>query len=160
MTAPALTLEPTFRSGLEKQVAEQLDEEGVAYSHEGQWVRYVVPEREAKYLPDFSFAGCPIILEPKGRFGGNYKGFKGRQMVGAKDAAVKERQKFVLLKEQHPELDIRFVFSRASTPIYAGSKTTYAKWATDHGFKWCEKVVPPEWIAEIKAYLKPTKKRK
>lgn len=159
MTKPALTLEPTFRSGLEKQVAAQLDEEGVAYAHEAQWVRYVVPEREAKYLPDFSFPDCPIILEPKGRFGGNYEGFKGRRMVGAKDAAVKERQKFCLLKEQHPELDIRFVFSRASTPIYAGSKTTYAKWATDHGFKWCEKVVPPEWIDEIKAYLKPKKRK-
>lgn len=156
MSKPALTIEPTFRSGLEKKVAEQLEEEGVAYAHESQWIRYVVPEREAKYLPDFSFEDCPIIIEPKGRFGGTY--YNGRKQTGGtKDAAVKERQKFIFLKEQHPELDIRFVFSRASTPIYAGSKTTYAKWATDHGFKWSEKVVPPEWITDILKYLKKRK---
>jgi hypothetical protein len=156
---PALTLEPTFRSKLEADVAEQLTEDGVEYGHEAQWIRYVVPEREAKYLPDFSFADCPIILEPKGQFGGTF--YNGaRQMRGSKDAAVKERQKFILLKEQHPELDIRFVFSRASSKIYPGSKTTYGKWATDHGFKWSEKVVPQQWIDEIKAFLKEHKKRK
>ena len=40
----------------------------------------------------------------------------------------------ILLKEQHPELDIRIVFQDMKKPIYRGSKTTYAKWATDHGF--------------------------
>jgi hypothetical protein len=159
MSKPALTIEPEYRSGLEKVTAAKLTEAGVPFDFEGQYVRYTVPSREAKYLPDFSFKGCPIILEPKGRFGGNYKGFGKFRTVGSKDAAVKERQKFVLLKEQHPELDIRFIFSRASTPIYPGSKTTYGKWATDHGFLWAEKEVPDAWIDEIKAYLKPSKRK-
>jgi hypothetical protein len=160
MSKPALTIEPEYRSKLEKDVAEKLTAAGVEYGYESQHVHYTVPAREAKYLPDFSVNDCPIIIEPKGRFGGNYEGFGGRRMVGTKDAAVKERQKFILLKEQHPELDIRFIFSRAATPIYPKSKTSYGKWATDHGFKWAEKVVPDAWIDEIKAYLKQHKKRK
>jgi hypothetical protein len=155
MSKPALTIEPNFRSGLEKKVAEQLDEGGVAYGHESQWVHYTVPEREAKYLPDFSFDGCPIILEAKGRFGGG-----NPRMRQSSSDGVKERQKLILLKEQHPELDIRIVFQRASTPIYKGSKTTYSKWADDHGFKWSDKgVVPQSWIDEIRQYLKPKKRK-
>jgi hypothetical protein len=109
MSKPALSIEPTFRSGLEKKVAEQLEAEGVAYGHESQWIRYTVPAREAKYLPDFSFKDCPIIIEAKGRFGGGNPRFKQPATDGAK-----ERQKLILLKEQHPELEIRIVFQRAS----------------------------------------------
>lgn len=146
MTQPALSIEPTFRSGLEKKVAEQLEADGVVYGHESQWIRYTVPEREAKYLPDFSFARSPIIIEAKGRFGGGNPRFKQSASDGAK-----ERQKLILLKEQHPELDFRIVFQRASTPIYKGSKTTYGKWASDHGFTWSDNgVVPVAWKQEIK----------
>jgi hypothetical protein len=162
MSKPALTIEPEFRSGLERDVAAKLTAAGVPFGFESQHIKYIVPQREAKYLPDFSFNGdeypkdCPIILEPKGRFGG---AINPKLRVSVKDAAVKERQKFILLKEQHPELDIRFIFSRAKTPIYKGSPTSYGKWATDHGFKWCEKTPPDEWIEEIKAYLKPKKRK-
>jgi hypothetical protein len=72
-----------------------------------------------------------IILEAKGRFGDKFGN------------GAKERQKLILLQEQHPELDIRIVFQRASTAIYKGSKTTYAKWADDHGFKWSDKGTVP-----------------
>lgn len=155
MSKPALSIEPAFRSGLEKKVADQLDAGGVAYGFESQWVRYIVPEREAKYLPDFSFDGCPILIEAKGRFGGGNPRMRQSSSDGAK-----ERQKLILLKEQHPELDIRIVFQRASTPIYKGSKTTYGKWADDHGFTWSDKgEVPKAWIDEITNYRK-SKKRK
>jgi hypothetical protein len=154
MAKPALSIEPSYRSELERKVAEQLEEAGVEFAFEEERIPYIVPQREAKYLPDFTFAKCPIIIEPKGRFGGGAPGFR----MPASDAA-KERQKFILLKEQHPELDIRFVFSRAKTPIYKGSPTTYGKWATDHGFLWSEKTVPPEWIEEIKQYHRKRKKK-
>jgi hypothetical protein len=153
MSKPALTIEPTFRSGLEKKVAEQLEAGGVSYGHEAQWVRYTVPAREAKYLPDYTINGTNILLEAKGRFGGGNPRFKQPAGDGAK-----ERQKLILLREQHPELDIRLIFQRASTPIYPGSKTTYAKWAEDHGFPWSDKGrVPEDWIAEIKKLQKNLK---
>lgn len=145
---PILTeaaVEAAFRSELERKVAKQLD--GVVdYGHESQWIHYTVPQRAAKYLPDFTINGTNILIESKGRFGGGNPRFKQPATDGAA-----ERQKLILLKEQHPELEIRIVFERASTPIYKSSKTTYGKWATDHGFKWSDKgVVPPEWIEEMK----------
>jgi hypothetical protein len=141
-STPALMLETEFRSGSEEKVAAQLTAAGVAYAYEDRWVHYKVPERAAKYKPDFPIKDTNILIEVKGRFGG-----PGRWGT---DRGAEERQKLILLKEQHPELDIRLVFDRSSTKIYKGSKTTYAKWADDHGFKWADKTrVPPEWIAEI-----------
>jgi len=146
MAKPALSLEPAFRSGLERRVAEQLSKAGVEYLFEDDWVHYTVPERKAKYLPDFRFEGNHIIIEAKGRFGGAFRG---------SDKGAEERQKLILLKEQHPELEIRIVFERASTPIYKGSKTTYAKWADDHGFLWSDKgTVPTDWIKDLQSSSK------
>jgi hypothetical protein len=54
MSKPALTIEPEYRSALERGVAEKLTAAGVAYGYESQHIRYSVPAREAKYLPDFS----------------------------------------------------------------------------------------------------------
>lgn len=146
MSKPVL-VEARYRSRLEKKVADQLDSAGVDYGYEDQWVHYTVPAREAKYLPDFSIKGTKILIEAKGRFGGFRSDSTGAQ----------ERQKLILLKEQHPERDIRIVFQDAKKPIYKGSKTTYAKWATDHGFTWSDRgVVPASWLAE----LRKTKRRK
>lgn len=130
-------VETDFRSGLEKKVAGQLKREGVGYVYEEIVVPYKVPSRDAKYVTDFSCG--PIILEIKGVFGHRGRG------------GARERQKYILVKEQHPNLDIRFVFQNASKPIYKGSKTTYAKWADDHGFPWADKgTVPASWIKEMK----------
>lgn len=152
-----------YRSRLEVQIAAQLDAAGIKYGYETITIPYEVPARQAKYLSDFpvdfvrvgadgTFEG--IVIEGKGHFGANNFGSRFSNM---KNNSAKERQKFVLLSTQHPRLDIRFVFSRASAPIYKGSKTTHAKWAEDHGFKWCEKVVPGEWISEVKKLQKGTK---
>jgi hypothetical protein len=131
-----LLIQARYRNRLERGVGEQLSAAGVPFAYEREWVRYTVPEREAKYLPDFWPDDTNIIIETKGWF--------GRQ-------GAKERQKLVLLKEQHPELDIRIVFSDANKRIYAGSPTTYAQWADDHGFKWATKgVVPRQWINDLK----------
>jgi Phage endonuclease I len=148
-------IENDYRSGLEQKVAEQLKAAGIEAEYETYTIPYSVPAREAKYKPDFTANG--IILEAKGHFGG--KGFRGRNFNMTANSA-KERQKFALLKEQHPELDIRFVFERASAPIYKGSPTTHGKWATDHGFPWSDKGrVPPEWIEEMKSKGNKRKKK-
>lgn len=145
-----ILIEARYRSLLEKKVADQLDAEGIEFDYESHWVEYTIPARKAKYLPDFPLRRTHILIEAKGRFGGFRSDSTGAQ----------ERQKLILLKEQHPDLEIRIVFQNARKPIYKGSKTTYAKWADDHGFKWSDKgVVPAEWIAEMKKLQrKPTKK--
>lgn len=62
---------------------------------------------------------------------------------------TKDRQKWVLLKDQRPDLDIRLVFQRANTKISKTSNTTYAKWAESKGFKWADHgIIPKEWLEE------------
>lgn len=142
MASKPILVEARYRSQLEKKVADQLEAAGIPYDYEGEWVHYTVPERKAKYLPDFSIKGTRILLEAKGRFGGFKSDSSGAQ----------ERQKILLLKEQHPELDIRIVFQDVRKPIYRGSKTSYKKWSEDHGITYSDKgVIPKEWMAEISA---------
>lgn len=144
MKPGALSVAPSYRNSLEEGVGEQLTAAGVSFSFEEEKLPYEVPSRTANYLADFRIGN--IILEVKGRFGG--------PRARSNDDA-RERQKFVLLKAQYPELDIRFVFQRAATKIYKGSKTTYAQWADDHGFKWCDKGrVPAAWIEDLKREMK------
>lgn len=136
-----IQLETAYRSGLEEKVADQLTKAGVAFGFETRKLSFVIPERNATYLPDFNFGH--IIIEAKGRFG--HKFSNGAEV----------RQRLILAKEQNPTLDIRIVFQNANLKIYKGSPTTYGKWATDHGFMWSDKgKVPPEWIKELKAASK------
>lgn len=93
-------------------------------------IEYTIPERGAKYTPDFILLHNGIIIEGKG-------------ILDAED-----RKKHLLIKQQHPDLDIRFVFSRSAAPIYKGSPTTMAAWAEHHGFKYADKLVPQAWLDE------------
>ena len=51
-----------------------------------------------------------------------------------------------LVKEQHPEKDIRIVFSRSSAKINKGSKTSYGDWCTRYGFPFADKLIPAAWL--------------
>jgi hypothetical protein len=134
MSEPLL-IQARYRNGLEKRIGAQLSEAGVRFKYEPRTIPILVPARKATYLPDFAASDAPIIIESKGYF---YNG-------------AKDRQKLILVKEQHPELDIRIVFQDASKKIYKKSPTTYGQWATDHGFTWADKgIVPDAWIKEMK----------
>jgi hypothetical protein len=56
------------------------------------------------------------------------------------------RNKMKLVKAQHPKLDIRFVFQKASNKIRKGSKTSYGMWADQHGFRWADNCIPKGWL--------------
>lgn len=120
-----------FRSGLEEQVAKQLRALGIDPRFESEKIEYTKPESRHKYTPDFPL-GNRLIIETKGRF------------------VTADRQKHLLLQAQHPEREVRFVFSRSSTPISKGSKTTYAMWCEKHGFKYADKLIPAAWLKDIK----------
>lgn len=121
-----------FRSGLEEKVAKALKEQGIDPKYEEEKIVYTVPSRKATYTPDFRLPNG-IYVETKGRF------------------VVADRQKHLFIKAQHPELDIRFVFSNSNAKISKTSKTTYAMWCEQHGFKYADKVIPQEWIDELEA---------
>lgn len=118
-----------FRSGLEDKVGDQLRSLGIEPRYEETIIPYIKPERQAKYTPDFQLPNG-IFIETKGRF------------------VTEDRQKHILIKGQHPELDIRFVFSNPKARISKTSKTTYADWCLKHGFQFAAKSIPQEWINE------------
>ena len=119
-----------YRSGLEEKVSKQLDELSVEYEYEKLKIVYEVHEKRT-YTPDFKILSNGIIVETKGRF------------LGA------DRKKHLLVKKQHPELDIRFVFSNSKAKLSKGSPTSYADWCNKNGFKWADKLVPQEWLDEV-----------
>jgi len=119
----------TYHSGLEKINQDALRMKGIKYEYESRKIPFLEPAKARHYTPDF-FLPNGIIIETKGRF------------------LSKDRQKHLLVRDQHPDLEIRFVFSRAKAPIYKRSKTTNAMWAEKYGFLWDEKLIPDAWIAE------------
>lgn len=116
-----------FRSGLEVKVAEQLKGSGVAVEYETTKIKYVVPESVHTYTPDFVLPNG-IIVETKGRF------------------VVADRKKHLLIQKQHPDKDIRFVFTNSNNKISKSSKTSYADWCRKNGFIFADKKVPDEWL--------------
>lgn len=118
-----------FRSGLEEAIAVDLTSKGVGFTFEELVIPYVKPAKPAKYTPDFVLSNG-IIIESKGRF------------------LTEDRQKHILVKTQHPEYDIRFVFSNSKTKISKRSKTTYADWCIKNGFLYADKEIPDAWLKE------------
>ena len=122
-----------YRSGFEEKIDAELTAADVEHGFETEVIPYVKPEKKARYTPDFPVktkSGHKIYIETKGRF------------------LTADRQKHLLIQNQRPDLDIRFVFMRSATPISKGSKTTYASWCEKHGFKYADKSVPSEWLNE------------
>ena len=115
-----------YRSGLEDRISEQLKSLSVPFKYEEFKIKYEVHETRT-YTPDFEIPNG-IIVESKGRF------------------VAADRKKHLLVKKQHPELDIRFVFSNSRAKINKGSKTTYGDWCDKHGFIYSDKRIPDEWL--------------
>lgn len=129
LTAKQVAKKYGFRSGLEERIAEQLDKARVEYTYEQVKLKYIKPASEHIYTPDFVLPNG-IIVETKGRF------------------LQADRMKHLLVKEQNPTMDIRFVFSNSNSRISKTSKTTYAAWCEKHGFKYADKTIPQEWLDE------------
>lgn len=115
-----------YRSGLEEQIAKQLEESQVDYEYEKERISY---QRTCYYVPDFKLPNG-IYIEAKGRFTSD------------------DRGKLLKVKKQHPELDIRLVFSRSKSKISKESQTTYADWCKRWGFPYADKQIPEEWLSE------------
>ncbi len=73
---------------------------------------------------------------------------------------VEDRQKHLLIKQQYPHLDIRFVFSNPTHKLYKGSKTTYGDWCDKYGFKYASKLIPASWFKEGRKDMKGLIKKK
>lgn len=127
------------RNKFEQSIDKQLKDSKVSYSYESEKITYVVPSTLHSYTPDFVITtgrGTKFYVETKGIWD------------------LQDRQKHLYLRQQYPELDIRFVFYKANQKIRKGSKTTYADICEGRGprdFKgltwlYSEKEIPKEWL--------------
>ncbi len=71
-----------------------------------------------------------------------------RSGLEEKVAQQLDRQKHLLIKQQHPEKDVRFVFSNSRGRISKSSNTTYADWCLKNGFVFADKLIPVGWLNE------------
>jgi hypothetical protein len=113
---------------LEEVVAEALTQNGTAYLYEQVAVPFLVSEGRT-YTPDFLLPNG-IVVETKGRF------------------VTADRKKHKLVKAQHPDLDLRFVFSNSRARISKQSATDYGKWARTSGFMYADRLIPAVWLTE------------
>jgi hypothetical protein len=124
-----------FSSNLEQRVAVQLRTAKVPFEYEAHTIRYTKPAEEGRYTPDFILPNG-IIIEVKGLW------------------ETADRKKHRIIRDQFPDLDIRFVFSKSNTTIGSKSSTTYAMYCLRLGIPCSDRQIPAEWLAE-----KPTKAR-
>tara|TARA_B100000768_G_scaffold180344_1_gene200041 strand:- start:1546 stop:1944 length:399 start_codon:yes stop_codon:yes gene_type:complete len=115
-----------YRSGLEDVISKDLKDRGVDFGYETVKINWKLVENKT-YTPDFILPNG-IIIESKGRF------------------ILDDRKKHLKVREQNPDLDIRFVFSNSRNKIRKGSKTTYAMWCEKNNFLYADKRIPDEWI--------------
>lgn len=116
------------RSGLEDALTEFLNERQSEVRYEKLKIEWE-DLKYRTYTPDYELDNG-IIIEAKGLF------------------SSEDRQKHLAVKKQHPELDIRFVFSNANAKLYKGAKTRYFEWCEKHGFKWSHRTIPQDWLEE------------
>jgi len=110
LTVRQVALKHGFRSGLEDKIADSLTSLGIPFEYEKLVIGYTQPAKARKYTPDFVLLNNNIIIESKGRF------------------ITADRQKHLMIKEQYPDLDIRFVFSNSKAKLSKLSQTTYGIW--------------------------------
>jgi hypothetical protein len=114
-----------YRSGFEAKLANQLQRSGVEFQYETLQLEY---KKVSTYTPDFILPNG-IIIEAKGLW------------------VTEDRTKHLLIREQHPHLDIRMVFMNAANKIRKGSSTSYAHWCEKKGIKYANKVIPKSWLS-------------
>jgi hypothetical protein len=132
-----------YKSGLERTNGKWLEEIGATFFYEPKEgeIQWLNPTSKHSYTPDFwvqTKSGNWIIVETKGIW----------------DYA--DRYKHAIIKKLYPELDIRFVFTRSSTPTSKGAKQTYRDVCEGRGrgpfkgltWQYADKKIPMEWIYE------------
>lgn len=124
-----------YRSAFEQNLAESMT---CPYEYETEVIKWTY-SCNRRYTPDFILTkkdGTKMYIEAKGRF------------------FSKDRTKMKYVKEQNPDLDIRFVFLDGKTKLSKTSKTSYMDWAKRHGFpaydckRTKEPSIPEEWLNE------------
>lgn len=128
-----------YRSGLEYKCATWLLDQGIEFNFEGLKLPYMTEPTQHVYTPDFPLtkflsSGKMLVLETKGRF------------------MPDDMRKHLLIKKQHPMIDVRLVFQNSKGWHRAAKTKSYAKWCDENGIKYCDyrdlATVLPKWLEE------------
>jgi hypothetical protein len=125
---------PTFKSKLEEKVWASLKREFPTVKYEPQKFKFIQPEIERTYIPDFKTGRSNVFIEAKGKLD------------------LETRKKMVWFRDSNPTVRIIFLFMNPDNKITKRSKTTYAMWATDNGFEWLD--FRKDWINAYKQLCK------
>lgn len=120
MITGRIGLMPSFKSKLEEKVWAVLKKEFPSVKYEPNKFKFIQPEIERTYIPDFKTGRSNIFLEAKGKLD------------------LETRKKMVWFRDSNPTIRIIFLFMNPDNKITKRSKTTYAMWATDNGFEWLD----------------------
>ena len=121
-----------YRNKLESSIGSQLEEANIPFQYEVRVFEFTIPAKERTYLTDFSIRldnGKVFHIETKGRL------------------SPDDRRKYIAVKEQNPDIDLRFVFEK-DNKLNKGGIHRYTDWARWKGFKYAVKTIPPEWFEE------------
>ena len=144
-----------MRSGFEEKVKKFLQKLKQKFSYEKAKLPYTIPAKEANYIPDFVLGVSKNSLTKKD--------LKGKIVIEAKGRfTLQDRRKMLLVKEKHPDLDIRIVLQsdnyltkltkkqkqkkKQNIPF---KKDRYSDWCKKHGFKYHvdkDGKIPKEWL--------------
>lgn len=116
------------------QIVDLLNEQDAFWDYEVTKIPYIVPESKHNYTVDFTLTNN-ILIEGKGYLSDST-----------------ERNKYILIKQQFPDIDLRFIFAN-NKKLCGGMKTTHEDWAKKNGFKYCsikDIDVINSWISESK----------
>jgi len=130
----ANALKHGYKSGLEFEISERIKQTEYELRYETETLNYTIPERKAKYTPDFVFIkrnGATMYIETKGRW----------------TTADRIKMKHVL--QSNPGIDIRMVFQNPNQRLSKTSLTTYEAYARKLGIVHvAKKDIPVEWLTE------------
>jgi hypothetical protein len=115
-----------YRSRLEEGMGRLLEAQGVPFLFESVRLPY---HKVHHYTPDFYLEDQNFYIETKGRF------------------FPQDRAKHLLIRKEHPDIDIRFVFQNPKVKLSNKSKTSYAEWCEKHGFQYSGKQIPSSWFS-------------
>ena len=121
------------KSKLEDRFETLLRSLNVPFNYEVTKISYTVPESKHTYTVDWT-VNDKMLLETKGYLSDHT-----------------ERNKYILIKQQYPNIDLRFIFENPNK-LCGGMKQTHAEWATKHGFKYCsikDYETIERWVNEI-----------
>ena len=115
-----------YRSNFEVDFASDLIKRDISFDYEPDSYEY--QPKTTTYTPDFYLPEHQIYIETKGFF------------------TSQDRTKHLTFRNQHPNIDVRFVFSNSNNKLTKSGKTTYAQWCVRNGFKYSDRVIDDEWL--------------